>query len=474
MSRDCVNASSQWASTTTVPLSAVPFSWAIWLRPNSTTTNRELVWLGNSGSSTNYFTLGVSTSGVIRNSARNSTESPATTTVSVTASEWNHALGTFSSNASRSAYLGGGNKGTNAVSQTPSGINRFAIASLARSTPTNFFDGQLAHLAVWNVALTDDEATMLGLYRVSPLFVRPSALVWYSPYLGRDAAEIDIIGGGSLTLTNAPASSAEEPPLLWLPGRRRIFIPASVQQFSQSVSGALAPSASLFKLTSRAFSGGMVSGGALAKRAQKPLSGALSSTGVLSAVKTALLSLVGVLASSGGLARQARKPMTGSMSSTGSLARRTQRATVGAMATAGALTKRVQRALTGAVASSATLAAVKTALISLAGSLTPAGTLRRSAQKPLTGSMSSSGVLGRAASKVLVGSVVSAGSLGKQLRRALSGVLSTVGALVGIKLGETSNAAQRIVLVRPLERTALVTQMGRAVWLRFKNRNVRL
>lgn len=233
MSRDFVNASSQWGSTTTVPVSAVPFSWACHIRPNSTTANREILWLGNSGSLTNYWTLGISTSGVIRNSARNSTEAPATTSISVTASVWNHVAGTFATNASRAAYIAGGNKGTNSTSQTPSTINRFAMASLARSTPTNFFDGQIAHIAVWNVDLTDDEVAMLGVYNISPLLVRPSALVWYSPYLGRDSAEIDIIGGQSFTLTGSPASSAEEPPMLWLPGRKRIFLPAAASATTQ-------------------------------------------------------------------------------------------------------------------------------------------------------------------------------------------------------------------------------------------------
>lgn len=473
MSRDFVNASSQWASTTTVPLSAVPFSWAVWFKPNSTTTNRELMWLGNSGSSTNYWTMGVTTS-AIRNSARNSTESPANTTAGPTANVWNHACGTFGSNSSRAAYLDGGNKGTNATSQTPSGINRFAIASLARSTPTNFFDGQIAHVAVWNVELTDDEAAMLGQHRVSPLFVRPSALVWYSPYVGRDSVEIDIIGGGSLTLTNSPASSAEEPPLLWLPGRKRIFLPSSVQQYLQSVSGAIAPSASLVKLTSRTLLGGLASVGALTKRAQKPLSGTLSSAGVLSAVKTALLSLVGTLTSSGGVVRQTRKPMTGSLSTAGALTRRTLRATVGAIAASGSLTKRINRALAGAIASSATLAAVKTALISLAGSLTPSGALRRSAQKPLTGSISSAGVLQRATSKLFAGNVASAGALSKQILRTLSGALSFVGAVAGAKLGEVITAAERIVHVRSVGRTVWLERLGRVVSLRTKNRNVEL
>jgi hypothetical protein len=70
--------------------------------------------------------------------------------------------------------------------------------------------GQIAHPAIWNVALTDAEVAMLGA-GISPLRVRPQSLVMYLPYLGRNGPEIDIINGRTLAVTGAAASSNEPP-----------------------------------------------------------------------------------------------------------------------------------------------------------------------------------------------------------------------------------------------------------------------
>jgi hypothetical protein len=66
---------------------------------------------------------------------------------------------------------------------------------------------------------------MLGLHRFSPFMVRRASLVGYYPFIGRDSPEIDVIGGNSLTVTGTTAS-VSDPPTLWLPGQRRIFLPA--------------------------------------------------------------------------------------------------------------------------------------------------------------------------------------------------------------------------------------------------------
>jgi hypothetical protein len=79
--------------------------------------------------------------------------------------------------------------------------------------------GLIAHPAIWNVALTDEEVAALGA-GASPLTIRPWALVFYAPYLGRDSSEIDIVGGRILTVTGASASNTE-PRISW-PSRGRI------------------------------------------------------------------------------------------------------------------------------------------------------------------------------------------------------------------------------------------------------------
>jgi hypothetical protein len=73
--------------------------------------------------------------------------------------------------------------------------------------------GNIAHPAIWNVALTDAEVAMLAS-GLSPLRVRPQSLIFYLPTLGRDSPEIDIIGAQTFTVHGATASS-NEPPFIW-------------------------------------------------------------------------------------------------------------------------------------------------------------------------------------------------------------------------------------------------------------------
>jgi hypothetical protein len=105
------------------------------------------------------------------------------------------------------------------TSRTPSGINQFRIG--ASGNAGNLLAGKVAHAAIWNIALSPEEIDLLGAQRVSPLAVRPAALIAYWPFLGRDATEIDIVGGFDLTNTSSTADT-DEPPQLWLP-RKHIF-----------------------------------------------------------------------------------------------------------------------------------------------------------------------------------------------------------------------------------------------------------
>lgn len=70
--------------------------------------------------------------------------------------------------------------------------------------------GDVAHVALWNVALTDDEVASLAA-GVSPLRMRRDALIAYWP-VGGQSPEPDVVGGFDLVVTNGPVQS-EEPPI---------------------------------------------------------------------------------------------------------------------------------------------------------------------------------------------------------------------------------------------------------------------
>jgi hypothetical protein len=80
----------------------------------------------------------------------------------------------------RRAYIDGGSKGTNGTSRTPSGVNKTGVGYLCRSSQTGYFSGRIAEVAVWDAALTDAEAALLGA-GYSALFVRPQDLLVYWP-----------------------------------------------------------------------------------------------------------------------------------------------------------------------------------------------------------------------------------------------------------------------------------------------------
>ena len=71
----------------------------------------------------------------------------------------------------------------------PAAPNELLIGK--RSNDSQFFGGDIAELAIWNIALSDDDVFALGDpdNRVSPLLVRPDALVGYWPLVGFAAPE---------------------------------------------------------------------------------------------------------------------------------------------------------------------------------------------------------------------------------------------------------------------------------------------
>lgn len=68
-----------------------------------------------------------------------------------------------------------------------------------------YWDGKIAEFGVWNRILSAAEADILGK-GFSPLFI-PRGLVFYAPLVGKYSPEIDIVGGGSGTITGATAAS---------------------------------------------------------------------------------------------------------------------------------------------------------------------------------------------------------------------------------------------------------------------------
>lgn len=107
----------------------------------------------------------------------------------------------FASATSRTIYNQGGGSGTNATNVTPASLDRTNIgARYNTGSLGSFFDGRVCDVAIWDAALTAEEADILT--RCSPLMVRPQNLVLYCPLI-RDAN--DMVDSRAFTITGATA-----------------------------------------------------------------------------------------------------------------------------------------------------------------------------------------------------------------------------------------------------------------------------
>jgi hypothetical protein len=223
MARTFVAASSQYLKATVVPVSAVPLSLVAWIKPVSQAdgaVQRSIAFISFAAASGDFFALCLGSNGSVDAEVYNgATVGKASTTTLVTAGAWQHVAAVFTSASSRAAYLAGGNKVTNATTSTPTNLNTTGIGVYVDSGNNNLINADIAEVAFYNVALTDADvlASSTGL---SPLLIRPEALVAYWPLLGNTSPEIDLRGRFELTVTGATASAH---PRIYMPTGRQHF-----------------------------------------------------------------------------------------------------------------------------------------------------------------------------------------------------------------------------------------------------------
>ena len=208
MARLFDDASSEYLDYSGAILSSVPMTFAAWVKSDTASLGQWIIAISaaNWPGSGSYFVLYLSDTDYL-SAASYKAYAEAITTTQWSTGTWHHAAGVFATTSSRSVYLDGGGKGTNATSSTPSSLDATTIGAgywdqAVNSSP---FSGSIAEAAIWNVALTDAEVAILAT-GVSPRSVRPESLVFYVP-LVRDDDE-DLVGGLSLTPINTPSISA--------------------------------------------------------------------------------------------------------------------------------------------------------------------------------------------------------------------------------------------------------------------------
>jgi hypothetical protein len=145
--------------------------------------------------------------------------------------EWFHVAGVLEYD-SRALYVNGVSEATNSATHSidMSGADNFYIG---RDRTGRYWDGAIAEAAAYNAALSAGQISSLAA-GVSPLLVRPDALIGYWPLGGAysaNDADTDIVGGHALTDSGSPTGE-DHPP---------IFYPASPPLYITTVAAPVVP-----------------------------------------------------------------------------------------------------------------------------------------------------------------------------------------------------------------------------------------
>lgn len=201
MARTIASSGNKWLTRAADVVTAYPLSMACWARP---TTNALSALISISDGSTSYWALALNGSGgataILNTGGGSSQLDQGSSSTGV----WNHFGLNWSSGGRKVSFNGTLNSQT-AAQGSPGGLDRTQVGTLW-SGGALVYNGDIAEAAIWNALLDDAEFAVLAA-GVSPLLVRPSALVAYWPLLGQYSPEIDVRAGKGLTLNNAPVAA---------------------------------------------------------------------------------------------------------------------------------------------------------------------------------------------------------------------------------------------------------------------------
>lgn len=203
-----LNGSSQYAAKSALSLS-YPFTIAGWMKADSNSATQILASAEkHSNADYNVIQSAGSVSGdPIRVGTYGTEWKLADTTSGYSTGTWTHFAGVWASDASRTSFIAGGSKGTNTESQTAVAAT-FMVGAYKYGATAGHFDGKLAHIAVWSVALSDENIALLAS-GISPLSVDSAHLVSYWPLF--DDANDDQ-GTNHLTVANSPSFDTDDHP----------------------------------------------------------------------------------------------------------------------------------------------------------------------------------------------------------------------------------------------------------------------
>jgi hypothetical protein len=193
---------SDYLSNSNPAATGYPCTISVWFKNNALTTQQALCSLGTSGGTNNNAmllqTTGTGECQMTINAG--SSGNQATSTTVVGDANWHLYTAIFTSPTNYSVYLDAGSFGTQTVAHSPSAFNIMRAAQWLDATAPIVSAGELAHIAVWNIALTSGNVT--NLLTTPPSGVQPTNLFGYWTLCDNSSPEPDLgLGGHSLTVT---------------------------------------------------------------------------------------------------------------------------------------------------------------------------------------------------------------------------------------------------------------------------------
>lgn len=137
----------------------------------------------------------------------------------ITVDTWHHGCCRGISTTDRDVILDGDitNRGTNTATRSyGSGHNRTTIGSIDIASNQNFMSGLIGEVAIWNIALSDNEVIALSR-GVNASSIRPGNLVHYNPIWGLESPEPDYSGNSNNMTVTGTVKGNHAPVTLFTP-----------------------------------------------------------------------------------------------------------------------------------------------------------------------------------------------------------------------------------------------------------------
>lgn len=217
---------------------------ACWAYPDTFATTFGLINKRSAHNSANAYSMGMGYTSTTRwelqlgNAANTAVGAAYYATRSEAAGSWYHVCMTYDGSLSAGSrcaiYINGSSKAVTASTDanvTPGNAASDLVLARVNNTGSFYFDGRMAEAAVWDVALSAEEAAALA-DRAAPILVRPANLAFYAPLV---RALHDVMTG---TVGTSSAAVIEHPPMRY-PGRVHVVVPAvgGANEGSGTVSG---------------------------------------------------------------------------------------------------------------------------------------------------------------------------------------------------------------------------------------------